>query len=70
MEKFIDFYNKYNPIGIRFYDGCDLYIQSKEVYDNIISGNVYVDEVLTDPDNPLRNILKLLFIDIWKFKDK
>lgn len=40
-----------------------MYEESKELFDKIINGEIYIDDVFTDPDNPLRNIVMLLHID-------
>lgn len=63
INNFIVFYNKYKPKGFRIVNGMDVYEQSKSVYDKIVNGEVYIDDVFGDPDNPLRNIVLLLHID-------
>jgi len=63
LEEFIKFYKKYEPKGIRIIGDIDMYEESKSIFDDIISGEVYIDEVFSDPDNPLRNIVMLLHID-------
>lgn len=63
IDKFINFYKKYTPKGIRVINGRDFYEESKVIFDKIISGEIYIDEVFRNPDNPLRNIVMLLHID-------
>ena len=64
MDRFINFYNKYDTKGIRVINGLDLYEESKEIYDKLIKGDIYLDYVFLDPDNTLRNIVMLLDIDL------
>ena len=66
MDRFINFYNKYNTKGIRVINGLDLYEESKEIYDKLIKGDIYLDYVFLDPDNTLRNIVMLfcLFVSM------
>ena len=40
------------------------------IFDKIMTGELYVDEVLSDPDNILRNIIMLLHIDEYKINKK
>lgn len=68
IDDFITFYNKYQTKGIRVIDGIDLYEESKTIFDKIINGEEYIDEVFRDPDNPLRNIVMLLHIDEPRLK--
>ena len=70
IKSFIDFYKKYNPKGIRVINGIDYYEESKKIYDKIINGEVFIDEVFKNPDNPLRNIVMLLHIDEPALKRK
>ena len=63
IDDFINFYKKYQPKGIRIIDGRDSYEESKSIFDKVVSGEIYIDEVFTNPDNPLRNIVMLLHID-------
>ena len=63
IDEFINFYNKYQPKGIRIIDGIDVYEESKSIFDRIINGEIYIDDVFKNPDNPLRNVLMLLHID-------
>jgi hypothetical protein len=63
IENFINFYNKYKPDGIRIINGRDTYKESKVIFDKIISGDLYIDDVFTDPDNTLRNVVMLQHLD-------
>jgi len=65
IDDFINFYNKYKPKGkgVRIIDGRDIYEESKSVFDKVVNGEIYIDEVFRNPDNPLRNIVMLLHID-------
>ena len=69
MDRFINFYNKYDTKGIRVINGLDLYEESKEIYDKLIKGDIYLDYVFLDPDNTLRNIVMLLDIDEPKLRN-
>ena len=60
LDSFIKFYDKYNPDGFRMNKGVDSYKESKNIYDSIMSGETFVDKELGDPDNVLRNIIKLM----------
>jgi len=66
LDKFIDFYTKYNTKNIRINKGVDSYELSKSIYDKIIKGETFIDKELRDPDNILRNIIMLLDIDKYK----
>lgn len=66
IEKFINFYTKYNTKNIRINNGIDSYEVSKLIYDKIITGELYVDVELHNPDNILRNIIMLLDIDKYQ----
>lgn len=66
IEKFIDFYTKYNTKNIRNNNGVDSYEVSKSIYDKILKGETFIDRELRDPDNILRNIIMLLDIDKYK----
>lgn len=70
IHNFINFYTKYKPDGVRVINGIDFYKESKHIFDNIINGEIYIDEVFTNPDNPLRNTVMLLHIDEPKLKSK
>ena len=63
IDEFINFYKKYQPKGIRIIDGRDVYEESKSIFDKIINGEIYIDDVFNNPDNPLRNVVMLLHID-------
>jgi len=66
IEKFIEFYTKYNTKNIRINNGLDSYEVSKSIYDKILKGETFIDKELRDPDNILRNIIMLLDIDKYK----
>ena len=68
IDEFISFYNKYQPKGIRIIDGRDVYEESKSIFDKIINGEIYIDDVFKNPDNPLRNVVMLLHINIQILK--
>jgi len=68
LDDFITFYNKYNPKGIRVFKGVDIYEESKSVADKIMRGEIYIDDVFTNPDNPLRNVVMLMFLDVPALK--
>jgi hypothetical protein len=70
IDGFINFYEKYQPKGIRIIDGRDVYEESKSIFDKVVSGEIYIDEVFRNPDNPLRNIVMLLHIDEPTLKRK
>jgi len=70
LNRFNNFYEKYNPIGIRNYNGYDSYLVAKDIYDKIMNRELYVDKELSDPDNILRNMILLLHIDEIKIKNK
>lgn len=70
IDDFIKFYKKYKPKGVRIIDGRDVYEESKSVFDKVVSGEIYIDEVFRNPDNPLRNIVMLLHIDEPTLKRK
>jgi len=70
IDDFIKFYKKYQPKGVRIIDGRDVYEESKSVFDKVVSGEIYIDEVFRNPDNPLRNIVMLLHIDEPTLKRK
>ena len=70
IDDFIKFYEKYQPKGIRVIDDSDVYEESKSVFDKVVSGEIYIDEVFRNPDNPLRNIVMLLHIDEPTLKRK
>jgi hypothetical protein len=70
IDGFINFYKKYKPKGIRVIDGSDFYEESKSIFDKVVSGEIYIDEVFRNPDNPLRNIVMLLHIDEPSLKRK
>lgn len=63
LDSFIKFYDRYNPDGFRINNGVDLYKVSKEEYNKLMGGETFVDKVLGDPDNVLRNTIKLMFLD-------
>lgn len=63
IDNFINFYRKYTPKGVRIFNGVDLYMESKSIFNKVVNGELYIDEVFSDPDNPLRNIVMLLHID-------
>jgi len=63
IDRFINFYNKYQPKGVRITNGRDTYEASKDVFDKIVRGEVYIDHIFGNPDNPLRNVVMLLHID-------
>jgi hypothetical protein len=63
IDEFINFYKKYQPKGIRVIGGQDVYEESKSIFDKIINGEIYIDDVFNNPDNPLRNVVMLLHID-------
>ena len=74
IDDFINFYKKYDTKGIRIIDGRDVYEESKAVYDKIISGEIYIDSVFLNPDNPLRNVALLQHLDeaelVYKLSNK
>jgi hypothetical protein len=70
IDDFIKFYEKYQPKGIRIIDGRDVYEESKSVFDKVVSGEICIDKVFRNPDNPLRNIVMLLHIDEPTLKRK
>ena len=70
IDDFIKFYEKYKPKGVRIIDGRDVYEESKSVFDKVVNGEIYIDEVFRNPDNPLRNIVMLLHIDEPTLKRK
>lgn len=70
IDIFVKFYNKYDTKGCRIVNGVDIYEESKLIFDNIISGDIYIDEVFMDPDNHLRNIVMLLHLDEYSLKNK
>ena len=70
IDDFITFYEKYQPKGIRIINGRDVYEESKSIFDKVVSGEIYIDEVFKQPDNPLRNIVMLLHIDEPTLKRK
>lgn len=70
IDEFINFYNKYQPKGIRIIDGRDVYEESKSIFDRIINGEIYIDGVFENPDNPLRDVVMLLHIDEPRLKKR
>jgi hypothetical protein len=70
IDDFINFYKKYQPKGIRIINGRDVYEESKSIFDKVVNGEIYIDEVFRNPDNPLRNIVMLLHIDEPTLKRK
>ena len=70
IDDFIKFYEKYKPKGVRIIDGIDAYEESKSVFDKVVNGEIYIDKVFRNPDNPLRNIVMLLHIDEPTLKRK
>ncbi len=70
IDEFINFYKKYQPKGIRVIDGQDFYEESKSIFDKIINGEIYIDDVFNNPDNPLRNVVMLLHIDEPRLKKR
>jgi predicted RNA-binding protein (virulence factor B family) len=70
LDNFINFYDKYQPKGIRIINGVDIYEESKSTFDRIINGEIYIDDVFTNPDNPLRDVVMLLHIDEPMLKRK
>lgn len=70
IDDFIDFYQKYNTKGERIINGRDVYEDSKVIFDKVVSGEIYIDEVFKNPDNPLRNIVLLMHLDEPSLKRK
>lgn len=72
LIQFNDFYTKYGTYtqGVRVMKGIDHYKEAKVIFDKIMTGELYVDEVLNDPDDILRNIIMLLHIDEYKINKK
>jgi len=70
LKNFEFYYNKYDLSGVRIDNDVDLYSLAINIYIKIMRKELIVDEVLRDPDNILRNIIMLLDIDKYKFKEK
>lgn len=63
LDDFNTFYNKYKPDGFRIVNGKDVYKESKKVFNDVLKGNICVDRVFTNPNNPLRDIVMLMQFD-------
>jgi len=70
LGEFYDFYSKYKPEGFRVVNDIDIYKEAKKIYDDVVDGKIYVDKVFKDPDNYLRNAVKVTFLDVPGLKKR
>jgi hypothetical protein len=66
LEK--ELFNYIIPINFRVYKGIDLYTTAKEQIDLYNNNQLSLNDIFNNPDNELRNIIKLFPIDKKFFK--
>ncbi len=70
LKIFNDYYEKYDLTNVRIINDVDIYAEAKIIYDKIFNKDLFVDKVLMNPDNYLKNAIQLLEIDKFKFKKR
>ena len=71
IDKFAKDIEKYKiPSGFRMFNGIDLYADAKDDLHSLKTGKKSLDDIFLNPDNSLRNVMKLWTLDKKKLKKK